>query len=263
MYILLFLPFVTIFSFYLYKTLLFDVFYGKHTNQNVYKLIETIHNGIYFFVLVPLSVSRSDVSLKRFLIDFKNKRLTWLRFIYFSLIVIWVNKIITTIYLDIIFSPNFYLLHISVYFVFIGCFFSIAMYAAMNRDVFFFPRDRYQYSTLSKQEMEKQFQIIKQSMEEEKVYLDPDLSLFRLAEITGIPARTISQIINEKTGMRFNDFLNTYRIEYSCQLLKEKEEKTILRILLESGFNSKSTFNSAFKKHKRMTPFEYKLKVAS
>ena len=70
----------------------------------------------------------------------------------------------------------------------------------------------------------------------------------------------ISQVFNDCFNKNFYDFINLYRIEESKKLLRnpKNNEKTILEILYEAGFNSKSTFNALFKKHTGVTPTEYR-----
>lgn len=262
-YLLFFLPFLIVFSYFLYKTLTYDIFYGKHHNQIGYKIIESVQNAV-FFILVPIVAVKNNVSLGNFFFNFKNLKLTWIRFLYLSLIVVWINKLFTTLIFDLYNNANFYLKGISLYFVFIGCFFSIATYVIMNREHFFFPHDKYKFSSLSDDAKKQYFEQLINIMEEEQCFLDPELTLFSLADTVDIPAKTLSQIINEMTGLHFNEFINKYRIEHSCRLLENSnEDRTILNILLESGFNSKSTFNSTFKKLKGITPLEYKNKKAS
>ncbi|KAB2844021.1 MAG: AraC family transcriptional regulator, partial [Melioribacteraceae bacterium] len=79
-----------------------------------------------------------------------------------------------------------------------------------------------------------------------------------LAENLNIHPNHLSQIINEKLGQNFFDFINSYRIKEAEKLLLKNGKKTILEIAFEVGFNSKSTFNAAFKKHTGVTPTAYK-----
>ena len=88
------------------------------------------------------------------------------------------------------------------------------------------------------------------------------LTLPELAQRLNISPCHLSQIINESFHQHFSDFLNKYRIEESKSILQKNEQRwNISEIALESGFNSKSTFNSAFKKHTGMTPKEFKNKM--
>lgn len=94
-------------------------------------------------------------------------------------------------------------------------------------------------------------------MEEQHPYLDPDLSLSRLARRSGITPKELSGLINQRHGSHFFDFVNRYRIDYAKTLLAETKQ-TVTDILYASGFNAKSSFNTAFRKHTGMTPSAYR-----
>lgn len=93
----------------------------------------------------------------------------------------------------------------------------------------------------------------------ERVFEDPELTLSDLSEKLGIHAKKVSQIINQGFHMNFNDFVNHYRTKAVIKQLEEGEHNlhTLLSIAFECGFNSKSTFNRAFKKYTSVSPREY------
>jgi AraC-like DNA-binding protein len=97
-------------------------------------------------------------------------------------------------------------------------------------------------------------------MDVEKVFRDETISLQSLSEKLSIPPYRLSQIINEKLGKSFSDFINTYRIEEAKRLLTHPRwaEQKILSIAFEVGFNTKAAFNYVFKKYTGMTPTQYK-----
>ncbi|MEM9546451.1 MAG: helix-turn-helix domain-containing protein [Bacteroidota bacterium] len=94
----------------------------------------------------------------------------------------------------------------------------------------------------------------------EKLFEDMDLTLDRLSERLKISAGYLSQIINEKEQKNFFDFVNFYRVEAVKEKLLDENfsNYTIMGIALESGFKSKSTFNSVFKKNTGYTPSAYR-----
>jgi AraC-like DNA-binding protein len=99
-----------------------------------------------------------------------------------------------------------------------------------------------------------------------EIFLEPELTIQQLADKIELPVRDLSVLINHKMDLHFFDFINEYRIEKAMKILTDTEKKglTILEILYEVGFNSKSSFNTAFKKHTNLTPSEYRKKsVAS
>ena len=94
-------------------------------------------------------------------------------------------------------------------------------------------------------------------MQNEKPYLDESLSLVKLASLTDMPAKQLSFLINQVSGTHFFDFVNAYRIEEAKRLLKESDF-TVQQIMYEVGFNSKSSFNTAFKKNTATTPTAFR-----
>lgn len=100
---------------------------------------------------------------------------------------------------------------------------------------------------------------LKTLMEEDRIYIQPDLNLQDLAQQLKVNAGLLSATINQVFGKNFNEYINTYRIEEFVRLYSEDVDKrfTLLSIALDSGFNSKATFNRAFKKIKGVTPKEF------
>ena len=94
---------------------------------------------------------------------------------------------------------------------------------------------------------------------DEKIYTHPNLTITHIAEILETHRNLISSVINQGFEMNFNDFVNEKRTEAVIHKLKKREHtiKTLLSIALDSGFNSKATFNRAFKKHTGLTPRQY------
>ncbi|WP_319501097.1 helix-turn-helix domain-containing protein [uncultured Draconibacterium sp.] len=114
----------------------------------------------------------------------------------------------------------------------------------------------------SAEENNKLAERVNQYMKEEEPFLDATLTLHTLAEKTQISSRELSILINHHLNKHFFDFVNEYRIEKAMELLAstDRKEYTVLEILYEVGFNSKSSFNTAFKKHTGLTPTEYRQK---
>jgi YesN/AraC family two-component response regulator len=93
---------------------------------------------------------------------------------------------------------------------------------------------------------------------EEKLYLDPELSLQKIASTLKEKERSISQAINSIQKRNVNDYINSLRIEHACKLLIAEKEKPIFEIMYDSGFNTKWAFNQAFKKVTGKTPTQFK-----
>jgi AraC-like DNA-binding protein len=115
---------------------------------------------------------------------------------------------------------------------------------------------KYEKSTLTPARAEVYLNKLLQLMETEKPFTNSDLKLQDLAQKLNLSPHHLSQIINERRGQNFFDFLNQYRVVEAKKYLSdpEKQNYTILSIALEVGFNNKASFNTAFKKHTGMTP---------
>jgi AraC-like DNA-binding protein len=104
-----------------------------------------------------------------------------------------------------------------------------------------------------------QIDKIVSSMEVEQLYLEPELTLEQLSEALEMSSRIVSSIINRKFDQNFFEFVNSYRVEEAKKLLHSSDRKlSMLDIMAEAGFNSKSAFNRFFKKYADMTPTQYK-----
>ncbi len=101
-------------------------------------------------------------------------------------------------------------------------------------------------------------------METRRPWLDPDLTLEQLALQLKLRPKLLSQAINEGLGQNFFEFINRYRIGEAKRLLTNPADKkiTVLEVLYQVGFNSKSSFNTLFKKQTGLTPSEFKRKMA-
>ncbi|MCP4274362.1 MAG: helix-turn-helix transcriptional regulator [Gammaproteobacteria bacterium] len=119
---------------------------------------------------------------------------------------------------------------------------------------------KYQKSALSIEISERILKRLNQAMETEKPYLNSNLTLPGLAKSISTSPNYLSQVINEQMQMNFFDYINTYRIETAKLLMTDPPDhiSTILDVAMESAFNSKSAFYSAFKKQMNITPSQYK-----
>ncbi|WP_108807493.1 helix-turn-helix domain-containing protein [Aquimarina spinulae] len=108
--------------------------------------------------------------------------------------------------------------------------------------------------------IQDQIQQLKAHMVDKKPYLNPTLTIQNLADDLQLPVREVSILINHHLDQHFFDFVNEYRIQHAMNILKNptKKQVTVLEILYEVGFNSKSSFNTSFKKYAGVTPTQYR-----
>lgn len=120
--------------------------------------------------------------------------------------------------------------------------------------------NKYKNSNLNPALIAKYKSDLIRSMEQDKLYLNAKLSIHDVSEKLNIPRQYISEVLNEYMDISFQDFINQYRVEEFIKRLKndQNDHFTLLAIANEVGFNSKSSFNAIFKKHKGLTPTEFK-----
>ena len=119
---------------------------------------------------------------------------------------------------------------------------------------------KYQKSGLDPEKASEYLDQLKKLMEEDELYINPDITLKDLSERLNTTTHNISEVINTKLNQNFFDFINRYRVEKVKKDLldKSKDHYTLYAIAVDAGFNSKSGFNAIFKRYTGQTPSEYR-----
>ena len=152
-----------------------------------------------------------------------------------------------------------------------GSFFTLSSYVLVNPEILdglpfikYKDQESILTNTIEKQPFivggyEQEIQQINQYFAVKKPYLDPNITITSLAVQLNIPIKDLSYIINNQYGCRFNEFINKFRIDEFILLVNEDHLRvfTIDALMQQSGFLSKSTFLSAFKKVHNCTPSQY------
>jgi len=130
------------------------------------------------------------------------------------------------------------------------------IFAALEPD----EQPKYGSSLLSAAEKETIRSGVAALMEKEKAYLNPDLTLEELATRANTQPKKLSQVINELLGKNYYDYVNSYRINAAAHLLATSTDPklTVLEVLYQVGFNSKSSFNTLFREKMGVTPSDYR-----
>lgn len=281
-YLYHFIPFVFIASSMLYyyynlapeQTLVVDDGFIRMSGLSVFQLRNYGMIMAFFSLLYPcLSLYllfRHKKGLTGQFSSLKGVEMTWLRnWTILSLIGFWFSFII-------IWSGSFHWIEFATSFKSVATMITLSIaivgfYGLQQTTIFTSQRQvndtktptsnsKYQNSRLSEDESVAILNKVKIYMKAEKAYLDTQLSLESLAAQLGLSKHDLSQVINERLGVNFFTFVNQYRIAEFKRLLKDEKFShfTMLGIALESGFNSKSSFNSVFKKLEGITPGAYK-----
>ncbi|MFC2135106.1 helix-turn-helix domain-containing protein [Bacteroidota bacterium] len=236
-------------------------------NAHVFTLYEYLVHvfGIYFQFLsysiaTIILLVRYNNRLKEYYSAIEKINLTWLVYIVSIFILLWVSGLI-----------HFILMIFGVYFsypdsagvVTLFLFSNIILFRGLKYPEIFSGikvKTENGKSILKDEDIQQYSQKLKLVMNNDKPYLEPSISLNDLAQKLSISPRYLSYVINKSYHQNFYDYINKYRIEESKRLLShpENNSKTVLEILYDVGFNSKSVFNSAFKRYVGMTPSQYK-----
>jgi AraC-like DNA-binding protein len=220
-----------------------------------------ILSQILIYFIIDLNILKNYRNeIKQQYSSVKNINLSWLSFILYAFIVSWISSVIVFLsrnyfwdMIDILVILNFLAFFI---------FFNFIFYKGLAQPEIFSgieEKPKYVSSKLTSSDAESYLNRLNCFMDGHKPYLNPDLTLKELSSELSIPARYLSQIINEHMQSNFYDYISKFRIEEAKKILSDTaNNKTVLEILYEVGFNSKSSFNTAFKKFTGVTPSRFK-----
>jgi len=127
------------------------------------------------------------------------------------------------------------------------------------------PRRKYKKTLLAPEEVDRYKEQLTKLMAKEQPFLDPDLSLRQLAGKMDLPPNYLSQLLNEGFDQNFAEYINNYRVEtFKAKVTDpDLQHLNLLGLAYESGFNSKTTFNTFFKKATGITPATYRKQALS
>jgi len=242
--------------------------------QTLHRLIIWTYPGRLFITAAILSqniiyliaswkiIQSYGLTLKLFLSYIDNSRLSWVRYFTVGYILLWSAQLQVFLGWDILGHPTWCPYGLSLYSLTAFIFFNGILFIALRKPESFYQVQKYRSSVLKQSNKDQYREMLLSLMNENKIYLNPSITLNDMAQKLDIAPCYVSQIINESFQQNFRDFINKFRIEESKQLLTHNNQNfNILGIAQEAGFNSKSAFNNAFKKHTGITPKEFKKKV--
>ncbi len=127
------------------------------------------------------------------------------------------------------------------------------------------PRRRYERSSLTPSDAAGCKARLLELMERDRLYLDPEITLPKLAQALDVPAAHLSQVLNDLLGRNFYEFVNRYRVEAAQRRLSGPAagRDKLITVALDCGFNSLATFNRVFKEMSGRTPSEFRKAAAA
>lgn len=202
-------------------------------------------------------------SIKNYLSSLEETRMRWLKLLVYPVFVLYIGDI-AVCYLGN-FIPEKLLDYREIFsikeslLVFIVGYKGLIQPDIFSSDAINSSNEKYRASKLTDSMAEEYLARLIGFVEQEKPYTDPGITLKMLSEKVSIPPRYLSQVMNDRLGRNFYEFINGYRVEeVKKRLLNgELERFTILAIAYDVGFNSKTTFNTVFKKQTGLSPTQY------
>lgn len=224
---------------------------------------------IIYLIGCLIIIKQYQKKLLNFLSSLDKAKLSWLKLIVLVYILIWGIDFLTGLINIKTFSTVFFLsLQIfSSFMIFLLA--NIMVFRGLQHPDLFIQTQlndvekKYKKSPLNQELKNRYLNSLLDYIEREKPYRKFSLTLGELAQKTGIPLNYLSQVINELLNKNFYEFINEYRINEAIKMLSDpgQKGKSMLDILFEVGFNSKSTFYTIFKQSTGMTPYAYKKKL--
>lgn len=234
--------------------------------------------GMIYMIAGLFVLKKHSLQIGKYFSYTENIDLKWLKYIVIIMTVIWSTVIIINIlsnfnqFIDFRLGDNIIHLVVTITVFLHG-------YYGIKQQIIFSPAtvsrqapDQFKNSTESKEEKKQYLKSglskedslshlhrLQNYMKTEQPYSNGKLSLKEVADYLDISPNHLSQVINENLNKNFFDFVNAYRIELVKEKMLDASNKnmTLLGIAYDSGFNSKSSFNSSFKKATGLTPSQY------
>jgi len=262
--------FLTFAFFLLFRLLFFitgkNIEFSYETGRIVFFILQITLplQSLIYWVLSFIKLQKHIKNLCQISSSTEKNDLIWLKYFLLILaliIVVWFNLVFFSLEYLIQFTPFIYLLSV----------FFLAYFSLQQKEIFDFSKSElnelssiqiYKKDSpkrVSGNRLNELDEKLRTLTESEKVYLENDLSLPKLAKRLEASCNETSFVINELYEDNFYNFINKYRIEEAKKLLLSEKynQLNVLGIAYESGFNSKTTFNTTFKKYTGMSPTEF------
>jgi AraC-like DNA-binding protein len=234
---------------YLVIMTVLGIFYPYVEHQEIW--IRWIVKAIYFqwFVYIALSFKYIQPIIQKIKEKESLKKLeVWFLSIFFGVAFVWFAYTFAAYTSYIVGALSFtFILYLIVL---------LLVFKNSQEAAFFQEKERYKNKTIEKETLDLISQKITIIVEKE-LFLNSNFTLEEAAKELKVPKHILSQYINEVLGKSFSNLIKEYRIEKAKKLLETEKNLTVESLGYDSGFNSKSTFFTAFKKQTGLTPTEY------
>ena len=235
----------------------------------VFQIIDWIipFQGIFYTILTINVVVRYNKRIKDSFSNIEKINLNWLKYLASGAAIIW--SIVLIIYIVSNFIARETGIDLMLQFSMSVLIYSMGYFGLSQPEIFLQPageisdeaeKIKYKKSGLDDSSSEKIKNNLLDLMNKKKPYLDSDLTLNKLSGMLSVSVHHLSEVINKKLNQNYYDFINKYRIEEFKARIEDPSfaNYSLLSIAFDSGFKSKTSFNTIFKKMTGKTPSEYK-----
>ncbi|NRA52251.1 MAG: AraC family transcriptional regulator [Phaeodactylibacter sp.] len=225
-------------------------------------------HGLFYCILAYITIQKHQKNIESFVSNKEPIDLNWIKYIIYGFL----GSIVILIVYNLLGYTRALNLYMNLYFF--GLIYMVAYFSVRQREIYpeavdietiveaggpdsSLPGKR---KLLDDDALAIQKAKLLELMEEEEPYLDSELNLVGLSERLSLSTHQLSYVINNGFGENFFQFINKYKVKKAEALLQDPhyDQYTILAIGFESGFNSKTAFNTTFKKMTSYTPSEFR-----
>ena len=237
--------------------------YGK-TGSIIY--LALMHTTILIYLLKAfLIVRQKNQNLKGYYSSLEKINYDWLKLVVSAFLIMWIVDIINWVTGSIGFNSTVLQESLTFTSLFINFVFANLLILKSLRLPQTEPAaeiHKYEKSPLTLQTKSDILARLEKLMTQEKLFLNSSLNLGEVAQKLSVVPRYLSQVINELKEQNFYDYVNSHRIDEAKKILSDPshDNEKILSVLYDCGFNSKSVFNTVFKRNTGITPSEYRRK---
>jgi AraC-like DNA-binding protein len=255
-----FLPFFGIVLFLMILYRYTDRFIIWESSIDLYTTFIILAHNFFYIILSLMIIKSMKISFQGFYKKISiSSHYTWLHILLLGFIVIWIVNLNS---FAIFRKPGWCAYTASIYGLTVFLFVNTIMFLLLIKPDIYYVITKYKNNKLKEQDKLEYLKRLNLYMETHKPFLNPDISLETLANEISVNPRILSQLINETYRKNFKTYILEYRIKESMKMLADSKYRkhTVLEILYEVGFNSKSAFNNQFKLLTNLTPLEYRSK---
>jgi AraC-like DNA-binding protein len=241
---------------------------------NILGIVLIFIQALLYGILAYIRIRKHQKRILLYSSNTQGINLNWLEYIIIQVLALCVITLLYNIFVSSTTPPNLLINSIQLITVFV-----IAHFSLKQKEIFPVKEDIKnelllvtnnendtieRKKVLSDEDLHTNMNRLKELITEQKPHLDSELNLVKLSGLLSVTPHQLSYTINTGFNENFFQFVNRHRVEEAKDLLKKADEKmTMVAVAFDSGFNSKTSFNTTFKKMTGQTPSEYKKKCSN